>query len=257
MPSQQKSWLRRRTLGQLNVASWVVSIALLVSAVVNLHDFFVAGGFAAGNPRTIIVNVISSLIPGLVAALILLLVVVGRRKLEKAITTTLSHMPPMKRSFWSLIKGLSFGNVLDMLSVRGASLSMLVSRFYMHRTRQLEYSIVYKEEKLANKIVANEIYRLLDPPAGLVVSKDLKTVVEVGANLPTKIWVNEVGNNEDDPEILRGRNDLQVLVATGQATIIANLLQHVGDADPALRAILQRDWGLVNKNPFHFVDNRR
>ena len=256
MPSQQKSWLRRRTLGQLNAASWAVSIALLVSAAVNLHDFLVAGEFSTGNLKTIITNVLSSLIPALVAAVILLVIVIGRRKLETATRSVLGRMPRMKRSFWSLIKGLSFGNVLDMLSVRGASLSMLVSRFYMHRTRQLEYSLVYKEEKLAKKIVANEIYRLLDPPDDLVVSNDLKTVVEVSANMPTKIWVNEVENSEAGPEILRGRNDLQVLVATGQATIIVDLLQHAGDADPDLRATLQRDWELVNKNPFHFVDNR-
>ncbi len=256
MPGQQKSWLRRRTLGELNVASWVISIALLVSAGVNLYDFFAAGGFGGGSSRTMIMNVVSSLIPALVAAVVLLLVFFGRRKLENATRSMLSRMPRMKRRFWSLVKGLSFGNVLDMLSVRGASLSMLVSRFYMHRTRQPEYSIVYKEEKLAKKIVANEIYRLLDPPDGFEVSEDLRTVVEVSANLPTKIWVNELGDSEDVPQILRGRNDLQALVATGQATIIANLLHHVGDAGTTLRERLERDWRLVNKHPFHFVDER-
>lgn len=256
MPDKQASWLRRRTLGELNVASWIVSIALLVSAAVNLYDFSIAGGFNTGALKTIIINVISSLIPGLVAAAILLLVILGRRKLESATKSVLSRMPRMKQPFWSLIKGLRFGNVLDMVSVRGASLSTLVSRFYMHRTRQLEYSIVYKEEKLAKKIVANEIYRLLDPPEGLEVSEDLRTVVEVSANMPTKIWINDMGTGENDPEILRGRNDLQVLVATGQATIIVDLLHHLGDKDPTIREKLQQDWRLLNKNPFHFVDNR-
>lgn len=257
IPSKETSWLRRRTLGQLNVAAWIVSIALLTSAAVNFADFFIGGGFSlAGSPKTMIFNVASSLIPGLVAALILLLLVVGRRSLEKAAKATLSHLPRMTRSFWSLVKGLSLGNLLDMLSVRAATLSMLVSRFYMHRTRQLEYSIAYKDERLADKIVANEIYRLLDAPDDLVVSPDLRNVVEVGANLPTKIWINDVGTHADDAKVLHGRNDLQVLVATGQATIIANLLQRVGETDSELRATLQRDWQLINDDPFHFVDNR-
>jgi hypothetical protein len=256
IPGKDASWLRRRTLGQLNNAALVISVALLISAAVNLTDFFVAGGFSfTDHLQTTLVNVVSTLIPGLVAAAILLILIATRRLIKKEARAALERMPKMKRPFWSLIKGLRLGNLWDMVTVRASSLSVLVSRFYMHRTRQLEYSIVYKNEKLRNKIVTNEIYRLLDPPEGLVVAEDLKAVVTVGANLPTKIWINEVGDQADDAEILKGRNDLQVLVATGQATIIANLLNRV-DNDADLRDTLQRDWALINQDPFHFVDNR-
>ena len=78
----------------------------------------------------------------------------------------------------------------------------------------------------------------------------------IGANLPTKIWVNDVGTEPESPAVLRGRNDLQVLVATGQATIIANFLHHADADQVELRATLEADWQRINHDPFCFVDNR-
>jgi hypothetical protein len=239
-----------------NFATLVI-IALLISGCMNLYDFVSAGGFTGSRDvYSLLFNVVSTLIPGLVAAVIAFLILKARRFIEKGTATTLSHLPPMKRSFWSLVRGLTVGNILDMLSVRAGTLSALVSRFFMHRTRQLEYSAAFRDERLANKIVPNEIYRLLDPFEGVTVSEELAAVVRVGATLPTKIWVNDVGTEPGDPAILRGRNDLQVLVATGQATIIANLMHHAGTDQVELRATLEADWQRINDDPFHFVDNR-
>ncbi len=247
VPSRGKPGVRRLTIARVRIVGWVLSAALLLSALVNLTDFL---GPPGRGLWTMIVDILTSLIPGLVA-LLLFLALTGMRpwihaKLEKVIRAR-------DRSYWSLIKDLTVGNVWDLIAVRASSLSMLVSRFFMTRIRQLEYEKVEGIRALSDKIVANEIFTLLEPPEQDV-GKDLRTVVKKAANMRTKIWIDELG--EDAAPILSGRNDLQVLVAAGQATILYNLLKRTTEAGSELSARLRKDWDRINREPFCFVDER-
>jgi predicted acylesterase/phospholipase RssA len=264
IPGRDSSWLRRRTVGQLNLAGWAISLVLLVSASVNFTDFLIEENllpfdwqrFVSTGIWTSIANTLSTLIPALLAFGVAMALVLARRSLKKKLSSVIQSMPAPTGSWWHLVRGLKVGNIMDMMSVRAASLSALVSRFYMHRTRQLEYNIAYSNPALRGKLLTNLIYELEKPRWNDKVSNDLRTVVNVAATMPTKIWVNEYGDGSDVPKILRNRNDLQILVAAGQATIIANLMRREDDEDSELGRKLHADWETINSDPFYFVDNR-
>jgi predicted acylesterase/phospholipase RssA len=268
IPAGNNNWIRRLTLAQVDIIFWIVIIALGLSTASNLWSFFSSeeqilaheqSFLSAGN----LLHFATMLIPGVIAGLLLLVILKIRHlvntNIGKLMAMSDSHpgsIPSESRRFWQLVKDITVGNLWDMVMVRVHSVSAMMSRVSMNRKRQLEYSLVYSNEQLRGKLLAHEIYALLNvKPVDYVVSEDLLTMATKASSLRTKLWINTYPDNSETPPILRGRNELQMLVAVGQATTIVNLMTRFGK-DHEMYPRLLADWELINAKPFHFVDNR-
>ena len=127
---------------------------------------------------------------------------------------------------WHYIKNLTLNEFQEMVGVRMSSMVAMTNEIFMNRIRDMGYALVHGEPELENKIIANEIFTLLEPtqsralPTWLTPSRQMRdVVVQEAATMGTKLWWDPI-----DPE---RRNELDVLIAAGQITTCYNLLAHI------------------------------
>jgi hypothetical protein len=102
----------------------------------------------------------------------------------------------------------------------------------MNRIRGLGYAVAYSREDLKNRILDNEIYtlqveinqehefhQLLATKGAWPPPPEMARIAGKASTMATKLWIDK---QEGDP-----LNDLDYLVAGGQATVCYNLMRHM------------------------------
>jgi len=137
-----------------------------------------------------------------------------------------TNEPSALKHPWHYIKNLTLNEFQEMVGVRMSSMFAMTNEIFMNRIRDLGYALVHSEPELENKVIANEIFTLLEPidarilPTWLNPSRQMRDVViHQAATMQTKLWWDPI-----DPE---RRNELDVLIAAGQITTCYNLLVHI------------------------------
>jgi predicted acylesterase/phospholipase RssA len=145
----------------------------------------------------------------------------------------MDKIPLVGRTAWKDIRNLTVDEVLNMVGLRISSLFALAGSIFMKRIRSLVYGLIYGDirgpvDKAINELyegkrISNLIYHLQEgelfsqdlKKAGVPeTSKTLSAVTTRAAKMPTTLWFD----NEQQ---------LQDLVATGQATLCYNLMKHL------------------------------
>ena len=192
-----------------------------------------------------------------------------RRRIKKA----LSQIPMVGRAAWKDIKHLTVDDLEDMISLRISSLFAMAGSVFMKRVRSLVYGLIYGDfrkpvrqvlDKLyGSKRVSQLIYHLKTGEkfsaellrAGISEpSEALRRVADTAADMPTTLWFDK-------------NDQLQSLIASGQATLCYNLMKYLvrnyGE-NPALfpteaRQLWDRleiDWATFNEAPLCLVEQR-
>jgi predicted acylesterase/phospholipase RssA len=205
-------------VGGVNFIIWAIFILLLITAgvvgyalfsIVNRQEFkFFWDFFLYFTPLLLVVSMIITLwwfrikIKGI---------------LEKAI-------PQVGKDLWDQLKRLTLKRLVNMANRRYQSLFDLVASVFMKRIRQLTINKIYYDEKYYKKRVSNLIYDLqtghqvapkLAERGVKNPTPDLQKVIDTAAKMPTAMWFNNP------------RYEPPCLVASGQATICYNLMEHV------------------------------
>jgi predicted acylesterase/phospholipase RssA len=215
-------FLARRTLGQYNAFAWGLTLLLLVSAGDNIHDLWRERASLGWTDIAI------GLIPAAVSVTLASLMVRVRRLVGRLNTSMAAAMPAFRHSPWHYLRKLRLADVVSMLDLRVGSTVALTAKIFMNRIRQLGYSTVYSssedEHALSSRIMANEIYSLLDehkadaalPPPTAAMGE----IANLAAYTRTALWL--------DPGVdYRGHGELDILVSAGQTATCYNLLRHL------------------------------
>jgi len=232
--NRANSWISRVTVGQLSVIATVIMVMLTTSAILTAWDLReglvgVIEQSQFGLKGFVLLHLLLPLFLVLLTFIALFVLKVNKARaieaLEKAI-------PNWKGKPGRYINKLRLGNLLKMGALRGESVSVLTSTIFMNRIRGLGYAVAYSRDDLQNRILDNEIFTLqvaaetpndfqrklqsegLWPPP-----PEMERIVGRAATMQTKLWIEQ---DEDDP-----LNDLDYLVAGGQATVCFNLMQHM------------------------------
>ena len=269
------SWVSRLTLGHLGKIAWVMLILLTSSAIVTSWDLF--HGMKAVSEESIFglkgFILLHLLIPIMLVLLTLAGLVVLKVNKANAIEALQKAIPNWKGKPGKYIDKLRLSNILKMGALRGGSVAVLTSTIYMNRIRALGYAVAYSRSDLQKRVLDNEIFTLQvdadlknefhgklaseqawPPPA------EMKRIVGKAATMPTKLWLEQ---DEGDP-----LNDLDYLVATGQATICYNLMSHmwkecrVADdwLDPETGELFDRalkEWKKLIEDPLSLLNDRK
>jgi len=172
------------------------------------------------------------------------------------------------------INKLRVVDLIQMGVLRAGSTAALTSAIYMARIRGLGYVTAFSRLDLREKILTNEIFALQDAPqqsspfidslkdkGAWPMPDELKTIVNVAATMPTKLWID---HNKDDK-----LNDLDYLVVCGQATICYNLMKYMweelseeGDSwvDPKMRKVFNNaltEWKKLMDDPLSLLKERK
>lgn len=279
-----KAWLKGKlvsigkviTVGHINVFTWGLLIALLISAVISGVEYFLLSG-----PDLKTLGLIKFILLPFHVALPFVLVLLNtlaiyfyKRSKRKAINNLEELIPGWEQNPGKYINKLRIGDLIHMGVLRAGSTAALTSAIYMDRIRGLGYSTAFSRDDLRNKILTNEIFALQKeqdseddfhsmltnrgawpPPA------ELKRIVGVTATMPTKLWIDQ---DEDDP-----LNDLDYLVVCGQATICYNLMKHLWEElreddgvwiDPRMSELLERlltEWKKLMVDPLALLKDRK
>lgn len=298
-------WLRTRRLCDLNRLALVMALILVASTGFSLLRILTSGQLdrmqqvlspgLAGNLQ-LAFEVLLTLIPLVVAGMIGAVILTFRAQLLRATKALETKIPRLSHSLWYYLKNLRISDLWAMLQLRAGSLVALASEIYMHRIRQLGYSLAFSHEKLSSTILPNEIYAVNKPPEKtpdlpsqcVKPSAEVHAVVELSSRMTTKAWFdritrerlkNEISYDLDKEQLEdlvsrddgTDRTDLDVLVACGQITMCYNLIRHIhskkmqqnaknGDQSSAEFATLFnracKDWNSFQSTPFCFVDER-
>jgi len=269
------TWLDRITLGQLNKVAWVVMALLTGSAAITAWDLFhgmkeVSTGSIFGLQGFVLLHLF---IPFLLVLLTFAGLVLLKVNKANAIETLEHTIPNWKRKPGQYIDRLRLGNLLKMGALRAGSVSVLTSSIYLNRIRGLGYAIAYSRNDLQNRILDNEIFSLqadrdLDTQFNRSLAAagawppppEMERIVGRAATMPTKLWIEQ---DECDP-----LNDLDYLVACGQATICYNIMQYLwetcrdGDGwlDPETGELFERalmEWKKLFEDPLALLRDRK
>lgn len=228
------SWVSRITLGQLSHIASVVLVLLTTSAIITSWDLLhgmkeVSEGSIFGLQGFILLHLF---IPFILVLLTFAGLVVLKVNKAHAIEALQKAIPNWKDKPGKYIDKLRLGNLLKMGILRGGSVAVLTSTIYMNRIRGLGYAVAYSREDLQNRVLDNEIFTLqvetetrtdfhqkLAADGAWPPPPEMKRIVGKAATMPTKLWLEQ---EEGDP-----LNDLDYLVAGGQATICYNLMRHM------------------------------
>lgn len=268
------SWLGRITLGQIGRITWVVLALLTGSAALTLWELYfdlqqISEG-SLGLKGFVVLHLLIPLILVLISLAGLVLLKVNK---ARTIETLEKVIPHWKKKPGKYIDKLRLGDLLQMGALRGSSVSVLTSTIYMNRIRGLGYAVAYSREDLKNRILDNEIYTLqvemerMDEFHQVLAAEEawppppeMARIVGKAATMPTKLWIEQ---DEGDP-----LNDLDYLVAGGQATICYNLMQYMweecrdqdGWLDPETGELFNhalREWKKLAADPLSLLRDRK
>jgi hypothetical protein len=190
-----------------------------------------------------------------------------------AIESLMKTIPNWKGKPGRYIDKMRLGNLLKMGILRGGSVSVLTSTIFMNRIRALGYAVAYSREDLQNRVLDNEIFTLQVEPVGncefhrRLASQSLwppppemQRIVGKAATMQTKLWIEQ-----DETDTL---NDLDYLVAAGQATICYNLMSHMWEEcrdaddwmDPETGELFDKtlgEWKKLVENPLSLLNDHK
>jgi predicted acylesterase/phospholipase RssA len=267
----------RVTLGHVSFITWALLFALTLSATGTAVEWFLIlrpdwDGFGLVKSMLTIFHV---LLPLIFLGLWVTAIALYKYNVKKAMEKLLILLP---RPRWKLtpikyIHKLRIADVIQMGILRAGSTAALTAAIYMDRIRGLGYSTAFSRLDLREKVLANEIFALLDAPQqsndfidkltdeGLwPPPKELLRIVGVAANMPTKLWID---HREGD--VL---NDLDYLVVCGQATICYNLMKFIwlelreNDSwiDPKMEKVFDQakdEWERLMEDPLSLLKDRK
>ena len=269
------SWVSRITLGQLSHIASVVLVLLTTSAIITSWDLLhgmkeVSEGSIFGMQGFILLHLF---IPFILVLLTFAGLVVLKVNKAHAIEALQKAIPNWKDKPGKYIDKLRLGNLLKMGILRGGSVAVLTSTIYMNRIRGLGYAVAYSREDLQNRVLDNEIFTLqvetetttdfhrkLAADGAWPPPSEMKRIVGKAATMPTKLWLEQ---EEGDP-----LNDLDYLVAGGQATICYNLMRHMweecrnedGWIAPETGELFDKamkEWKKLIENPLSLLNDRK
>jgi predicted acylesterase/phospholipase RssA len=193
--------------------------------------------------------------------------------LRGRIVEELDKIPMIGRAAWKDIKHLSVDEIEDMISLRLGSLFAMAGSVFMKRVRGLVYGLVYGDFRAPINKILDEMYglrrisNLIDHlktgrkfneellRAGVPEpSAELQRITDIAANMKTTLWF-------DKPD------QLQSLVASGQATLCYNLMKFIvrnfgedpeqfPDDARVFWERLNEDWQTFNETPLSLVEKR-
>lgn len=228
------SWLGRVTLGQASRTASIVLSLLTVSAVLTAWDLWrgmisTGEGWLGGMEIFVVLHLVIPLILILLTLAGLILIKVNKGHAIEGLQKVIPHW---KKKPGKYIDKLRLGDLIQMGALRGRSVSALTSKIYMNRIRGLGYAAAYSREDLKNRILDNEIYtlqveinqehefhQLLATKGAWPPPPEMARIAGKASTMATKLWIDK---QEGDP-----LNDLDYLVAGGQATVCYNLMRHM------------------------------
>ena len=272
--------ISRLKLGTVYAVSWAVTVILAISAVVGI-SFITSGSDVVDNFTDIdleqipgwletSVDFVHAFAMGTLILLVLLAIslLIGiRRIISKAVRKVVETMPPMSRSLWSYAKKLSLGEIWDMVTLRASSMSALTAKIFMHRVRQLGYSLLYSHHHFESRVMDNNINDTLHAEHNANVpdfvrdpSDDAEKIMKTAATMGTKLWV-------DKPKHEGDRDDLDILIASGHISTCFNIIEHLweyhrdenGQIPEKFQPLFEQakaDWIKLNEDPFWLVNKR-
>ncbi|MFT4862661.1 MAG: putative acylesterase/phospholipase RssA [Pseudohongiellaceae bacterium] len=270
-------------LGTIDTLGWMATIVLIIGIALSISASFLvtpeelAGifidNFGLTNPPQALTN--SLVVVYWLALLTQFMLVIGtvsigfmlRRGVSRAVNKVVEVMPPMSKPVWSYAKSLTLGQLIDMFVSRASSMSALTAKIFMHRIRQLGYTLLYSHTHFEERVLDNNINDTLHAEHNSNVpdflrdpSDEAERVVGIAAKMGTKLWVNKPENGD-------GRDDLESLIAAGHISTCFNIIEHLWeyhrDEDGKLKAEMiplfeqaKKDWIHLNKDPYWLLDLR-
>ncbi len=241
--SARPSWFERRNIRQLKHMAWGFLTLLVLSAglgMVQVWNQYWTRQKTIGPSELLdfftnhLVLVFGMAIPLLLVILVAFMLLMYQRTKRKTMKAAQSRISKWKRKPGFYIEKLRVGDLLKMGMLRAGSVSALTSSVFMNRIRGLGYSTAYSRADLQNRILANEIFTLqenhgsendfhsmLKEQGAWPPPSRMDRVTDRAATMATKLWIDQ---KEGDPY-----NDLDYLVAAGQATTCYNLLEYMWD----------------------------
>ncbi|MBT8052906.1 MAG: patatin-like phospholipase family protein [Gammaproteobacteria bacterium] len=274
--SLKETALKRVTVGMLSKLTWLLTFALVLSAIFAFVEWFI---FV--DPTLVTSALLKWTLIIFHVGLPLLLIGVTLRGLfwykgKKAeLIAKLHHLIPHWERFpGKYINNLRLSDLVQMGILRIGPTAALTSSIYMDRIRGLGYSTAFSREDLQNKILANEIFALQDKrdlkdPFHALLGREnawppppeLLRIVDTAASMQTKLWIDQ---REGDP-----LNDLDYLVVCGQATICYNLMKYVWEElryedgswiDPKMAGVFDQaltEWKKLMADPLSLLKDRK
>jgi predicted acylesterase/phospholipase RssA len=252
-------WWRSWSLGTLNYI--LIGVIVLFAGIVGLN----IDALIDGQDGLIIADLIFI---SFVTLILLVPYLLLRRALSKKMSNMQEEMPPLKGTLWDYAKKITLGQIFDMARLRATSTSALTSRIFMHRIRQLGYTLLYSHDEFGKRIMDNNIndIRAIRPDDANDLpdfvedpSDDVEYVVERASKMGTKLWISQ-------PD--RGRDDLEVLIAAGHISTCFNIIEYLwqfhrdeeGNLNENVRELFEHakaDWLKLGEDPYWLVDERQ
>lgn len=276
-----KERIRELKLGTVNVLGWVATIALVLSVLVSASFIGTAPDLVAVIAQNLGLDPSTALWERVLvyvyyAVLVIQISVVGfavflmfrfRRITSQSVNKMVSILPRMSQPVWSYAKNLTLGTLIDMVSLRASSMTALTGKIFMHRVRQMGYSLLYSHDHFGKKVLDNNINDTLHaehnsniPDFAKDPSDAAEQVTHLAATMETKLWVNE-------PEDENERDDLEILIAAGHISTCFNIIEYLWEyhrneegelAEEMLPLFNQAksDWLHLNEDPYWLLDIR-
>jgi hypothetical protein len=269
------SWFGRITLGQISRIAWVILVLLIGSAVLTTWDLFHG---MQGEGEDWLLGMKGFVVLHLVVPLVLVLLTLAGLVLLKvnkshAIEKLKKVIPHWKGKPEKYVEKLRLGDLLQMGALRGGSVSVLTSTIYMNRIRGLGYAVAYSRHDIRNRVLDNEIFtlqvesereddfhQLLGTKGAWPLPPEMSRIIGRAATTPTKLWIEQ---QPGDP-----LNDLDYLVAGGQATICYNLMRYLWEEcrdeqdwlDPETGELFNNaltEWKKLIEDPLSLLNDRK
>ena len=218
------------TFGAIDKIAWVLCLLLFVSVGDNLYELVQAESYLGLGALESFRQWMGVFIPTVTCAVVAYSIYLIRHTINRGEKAVVGSLPPFKKSLWFYVKKIKLRDAASMLTLRLGSTAALTTKIYLHRIRQLGYSLIFGtgsgSNSLANRIMTNEIYTLSDTTCWsehLPVVKpgsQIAQIAEIAATTKTAVWV--------DPSVEYGnRREMDILVAAGQMTCCYNLMSHI------------------------------
>lgn len=274
--------VRGLKLGTINIIGWIATILLVGSILFGAADISAPDELNEHLKDVFKLEIMSTSWQAiaLVSAyyvsffiqFVLVVVVVGlmygfRKFVSRIAEKIIKVMPPMSQPIWSYTKSLTLGQLIDMVSLRASSMSALTAKIFMHRVRQLGYTLLYSHDHFERRVMDNNINDTLHAEDNTDIPDFLKdpsdaaeSVMGTAATMETKLWVNQPENDYE-------RDDLETLVASGHISTCFNIIEHLWEYHRDENGILKEqmvplfefakaDWIKLNKDPYWLLDKR-
>jgi hypothetical protein len=274
IPSVGKGFLSKITFAMVDKIAWVLCLLLLISVADNIYELVQAEAYAGLGGIESFRQWMGVFIPTVTCAVVAFLIYLIRHTINDTEKNIIASLPAFKKSLWFYVKKIRLADAFSMLNLRIGSTAALTTKIYLHRIRQLGYSIIFGNgtgpNALANRIMTNEIYTLSDSSCwsdylpAIVPGSPIAEIAEIAATTKTAVWV--------DPSVnYNNRREMDILVAAGQMTCCYNLMHHIkerfgeGDskalpqgsvADMYYQQLLTI-WKEFEAAPFSLVDQRK